>query len=295
MKTYLDPVAVSRLQNMQIRARLVVEGYFAGMHKSPLKGRSTDFADYRRYTQGDDLKHIDWKVYAKVDRYYVKEFEEHTSMSVWLLLDTSNSMEYGSQGVSKLQYGCFLAGALMYLMVKQQDNVGLVTFSDRTHSEFPPRRSANHLNHLLSHLEELVPKGESRIASTLEGLTGRLKRRGLIVLISDLLDDPEQTLQVLKRLRGMKNEVLVFHVLDRDELEFPFSQLMEFEDLETGARKKIDCEAVRREYLKRLRRFLSHFENECPRFQIDYVRASTADTFHEVLTRYLLKRNQIPR
>ena len=162
-------------------------------------------------------------------------------------------MAYGSQGVSKFQYGCYLAAALMYLMAKQQDNAGLYTFSDRVHGEFPPRRGSNHLQVMFNHLEQIEPQGESHIATVLDQLAARLKRRGLVIVISDLMDAPDAVLRALKVLRGRKNEVLVFQLLDRDELEFPFSQLMEFEDLETGARKKIDCEAVRRTYLDRLR------------------------------------------
>ncbi len=295
MKQYLDPVAVSRLASMEIRAKLVVEGFFSGTHRSPLKGRSTDFADYRKYTKGDDLRRIEWKVFAKADRYYIKEYEEQTTLSAWILLDTSESMGYRSApgpSVSKLAYSCYVAGALAYLMMKQQDNAGLVTFSDRLHLTIPPRRSSSHLHVLLDELEKLAPAGHTRCAAALDQVGARLKKRGLLIVLSDLLDDQAAVLASLKVLRGMKTEVIVFHLLDRDELELPFSQLMEFEDLETGERLKVDCETIRRAYRERVARFTGFFADECPRAGIDYVTVNTSETFHEVLVRYLLKRGE---
>lgn len=295
MTQYLDPVAVSRLQSMEIRARLVVEGFFAGSHKSPWKGHSTDFADFRKYSKGDDPRHIDWRVYAKADRYYIKEFEEETSLSAWVLLDTSESMGYRGTGVSKLEYASYVAASLAFLMMKQQDNAGLVTFGEKIHRVIPPRRGAGHLHQILEALEGLRPEGETRVAKSLDEAGGRLKKRGLIVVLSDLLDDPAGVLASLKVLRGMKNEVIVFHLLDREELEFPFSQLMDFEDMETGERLKLDCEAVRRAYLKNVKEFTGHFAEECPRAGIDYLTVNTTEPFHEVLSRYLLKRNEVKR
>jgi uncharacterized protein (DUF58 family) len=293
VRKYLDPVAVSKLQNMQLRARLVVEGMFTGFHKSPYKGHSTDFAEYRKYTRGDEIKNIDWKVFAKVDRYYVKEFEEETSLSAWLILDTSASMTYRSTGVSKLEYGSYIAAALMYLMMKQQDSAGLVTFAEGIRDVIPPRRGSTHLNRMLQYLEEIQPGGETRISAILSQMGDRLRKRGLLVVLSDLLDEPRPILDALKVLRGMKNEVLVFHILDHEEIEFPFTQLMEFEDLETGTKLKVDCDSIRRTYRKKLEEFTDFFKTEGPSAGIDYLRVDTSRPFHEVLVRYLLKRNQV--
>ncbi|MBI4859673.1 MAG: DUF58 domain-containing protein [Candidatus Riflebacteria bacterium] len=295
MKAVLDPVAVSRLQNHKLRARLVVEGFLAGSHRSPYKGHSTDFADFRKYTRGDDPRHIDWRMFAKADRHYIREYEDQTSMSVWLAVDTSESMGYRSGAVSKLEYASYLAASLAYLVMKQQDNAGLVTFGDRLRRFFPPRRGPAHLNLLLEELEELRPEGLTRCAAALDEIGGRLRKRGLVVLLSDLLDEPRAVLASLKVLRGMKNEVIVFHVLDRDEIEFPFAQRMDFEDVETGQRLELDCEVIRREYQERVRRFTGFFGDECPRADIDYVTANTSQPFHELLSRFLLKRSEVRR
>ncbi len=292
MKKYLDAAAVSHLANMKIRARLVVEGFSAGMHRSPLKGHSTDFADYRRYTKGDDPRHIDWKVYAKSERYYIKEFEDQASLSAYILLDASGSMAYGSTSVRKFDYAAYLAGALLYLTMAQQDNAGLFVLGAPDSPSFPPRRGPAHLDRSLECLEKISPVGEGGVLESLEDFTLRLRRRGLIVLLSDLMDEPEPIVEVLKQLRSKKNEVIVFHILDPDEIDFPFNQLMEFEDFETGERLRLDCESVRKSYREAFERYRRHFENELPRVGVDYCFVRTSETFHEVLSRYLLRRNR---
>ncbi|MCS5662061.1 MAG: DUF58 domain-containing protein, partial [Dehalococcoidia bacterium] len=233
-RRYLQPEMVARLDNMALRARLVVEGYLIGLHKSPYHGFSVEFAEHRAYGPGDEIRHLDWKLYGKTDRYYIKQYEEETNLRSYILLDISKSMTFSSQAVSKLDYGSYLTAALTYLMLNQRDAVSLTIFDEKTQGHVPPRSTQGHLNSVLTRLEQIKSGNDTRIAPTLHELADKIKKRGLVILISDLLDDPEEVLSGLKHFRHRKHEVIVFHLMDSREKDLDFSLRTRFRDLETG-------------------------------------------------------------
>ena len=294
--TYLDPSAVSRLAGLELVARLVVEGFISGMHKSPYQGFSVEFVEHRQYMPGDEIRYIDWKVYGKSDRYYIKKFEEETNLKSYLLLDTSGSMAFksdeSSKKITKLEYGCHLAACLAYLMLKQRDSVGLVVFDDQLRSYIPPRHGSAHLHAVMSELEKAIPGGETNISATFNELAQRIVRRGLIIIISDLLDNPEQVLRSLKHFRHKKHEVIVFHILDPAELTFPFDGPVIFRDLETQGQLSVDAELLRDEYLKQMNGLISDYKNGCRASAIDYVQMDTSVPFDYALSLYLSMRKR---
>ena len=301
---YLNPNAVSRLAGMELVARLVVEGFISGMHKSPYQGFSVEFAEHRQYMPGDEIRYIDWKVYGKSDRYYIKKFEEETNLKSYLLLDTSGSMAFKSeeQGAkskeeealssSKLEYGCYLAASLAYLMLKQRDSVGLVIFDDQLRKYIPPRHGPKHLHAVMSELENASPGRETSISATFHELAQRIVRRGLIIIISDLLDDPEQVLRSLKHFRHKKHEVIVFHILDPAETTFPFDGPVLFRDLETRDQLSVEAELLRDEYLQQMNELISTYKSGCGASSIDYVQMDTSVPFDYALSLYLSKRKR---
>ena len=240
---YLDPAVLSRIGSMELKARMVVEGFLAGLHRSPFKGFSVEFAEYRQYMPGDDLSTIDWKVYVRSDRYYVKKFEEETNLDCYLLLDISGSMGYASKGISKLEYGSYVAASLAYLMQRQRDAVGLISFDRRVVDRLPVSARPGHLRTLLAMLDRLRLGEGSDVSKPLHDLADALARRGMAVVISDLLDEPEQIIKGLKHLRYRGSDVIVFHVLDHDELTFPFERTTRFRDME---RRTTRCWRFRR-------------------------------------------------
>jgi len=289
---YFVPDKLARLGNLQLLARTVVEGYISGLHRSPFKGFSTEFAEYRPYVPGDDLKHFDWKVYARTDKRYVREYEEETNMTCTLLVDVSASMAYVSRGISKFDYACFLAAALTYLMVHQRDQVGLVLFADTVKRRIPPRSSAAHMKFVLDQLEEVEPEGTTGIAGALHSTATALKRRGLVVLISDLVDDQDAVMNALQHFRHDRHEIIVFNVFDRAELEFPFRGLLEFRDLETRQKLQTRPEVIREEYLAKVQRFIERYRRDCRNAAIDYQLARTDTPFELMLAAYLSKRQK---
>src|SRR5438046_1008557 len=220
-----DPQTLSRLARLQLRARLVVEGVISGLHRSPYHRFSVEFAQHREYTPGDEIRYLDWKVFGRSDRFYVKEFEEETNLKAHLLLDTSDSMTYRSGALSKLEYGCIVAASLAQLMLQQRDAVGLGLFNDQVQRYLPPRGLASHFTQMLSELEKPATAPKTDLSATFHELAERIKRRGLIIVISDLFGPAEEALMGLRHFRHRKHEVVVFQILDRDELEFPFDDL----------------------------------------------------------------------
>ncbi|MFQ6675759.1 MAG: DUF58 domain-containing protein [Fidelibacterota bacterium] len=292
-RKYLQPEVVAKLNNMSLRARLVVEGYIIGMHKSPYHGFSVEFAEHRAYGPEDEIRHIDWKLYGKTDRFYVKQFEEETNLRSYLLLDTSRSMTYASRKVSKLDYGSYLTAALTYLMLKQQDGVSVTLFDDGIKTYVPPRSTPGHLNTILAQLEHVSPGKDTRIARTLHHLAEKIRKRGLIVLISDLLDDPEEVLAGLKHFRHKKHEVIVFHVMDRRELDFNFPLRSRFKDLETDEEITTEPWQIQGQYTKLVEEFRQTFKKRCRKRNIDYVPLVTDQNLDLALTRYLMKRKVV--
>lgn len=292
-RRFLDPAIVSKLATMELRARLVVEGFVTGLHKSPYKGFSVEFAEHRQYMPGDPLKHIDWNVYGKTDRFYVKEYEEETNLRGYVLLDASASMAYGSGGVSKLEYGRYLAAALIYLMLKQQDSVGLLVFDEAVRDFLPPRSNPRQLHLLLSELDRAEASSSTDIGLVLHDLARRVRRRGLVILISDLLDDPDDVVPGLRHFRHLKHEVVVFHVLDPRELEFGFDADATFRDMETGELMTTEPFSIRRDYLKAVDDWRARLRRECAESGVDYVPVSTATPYDRALFSYLEKRKRL--
>ncbi len=284
---YFDPLTLSKLSTLLLRARYVVEGLISGLHTSPYKGFSVEFSEHRQYTPGDEIRHIDWKAYGKFDRYYIKEYEEETNLRCYLLVDASASMDYRSNGVSKFDYACYLGAALAYVMLNQQDLVGLVTFADGIRQQLPPRSSSGHLRAVIESLEQTVPTGETNLGRTLHHIASQLKRRGLVIVLSDLLDEPAEVMQGLRHLRYQKHEVLVFHVLDGDEIAFPFTQLTQFEDLEADVRVVTDPRAIMADYQEQIQQFIKDYETQCRRQAIDYTLFDTRTPLDKGLLKYL--------
>jgi uncharacterized protein (DUF58 family) len=288
---YLEPTALARVKNLAVVARGVVEGFITGLHSSPYKGFSVEFAEHREYSSGDDPRHLDYKMLARTDRLYIKQYEEETNMRVQILLDTSGSMNYSHERrITKLQYGCYLTAILSYLMMRQQDSVGLTTFDTKIGLDMPARSSPRHFNEMMHRLEAIKPGGETDVASTLHKLAGRFKRRCLIVLLSDLYDEPEEVIRALHHFRHRRHEVILFHILDRAEIEFPFNEVITFHDLENNDRIQIDPAYVREVYRKQLDEFLASYRRACAEAQIDYVLADTSTPYDFMLTKYLNKR-----
>jgi uncharacterized protein (DUF58 family) len=284
---FLDPVALSRLGGLELVARLVVEGFISGLHRSPYQGYSVEFAEHRQYMPGDDIKHIDWKVYGKSERYYVKKFEEETNLRAYILLDISGSMGYGSREMTKLEYACYLASSLTYLMLRQHDHVGLALFDGSLREYIPPRGDPSHLRLITAKLEAVSPGNETSLGDAIHELARRIVRRGLIILISDLLDDPQSVIRGVKLLRHSKHEVIVLHVMDQAELTFPFEGSVIFRDLETGQDLNTDADSLRNEYLRQVEEFLLTYKNGCGASSVDYVLMDTSQPFDHALSAYL--------
>ncbi len=293
-RRFLDPVVLAKIGNLEMIARFVVEGFLVGLHKSPYHGFSVEFAEYRQYNPGDPPKAIDWKVFARTDRFYVKEFEEETNLRSYIMLDKSASMGFLNDGrISKLEYGRFFAAALAYLMVKQKDAVGLLTFDEKPDQFVPSSMTKTQLMELLKALDRTKCTGKTKIDSTFPALAERLKKRGLVVIISDLLDDPDRIMNSLKHFRHKGNEVIVFHILDPAELSFDFKKEAQFVDMETGEKLPIQPWMVRDEYRKSISKFFDTIKYRCQEYGIDYNLITTDKLYDISLLAYLHKRKML--
>jgi uncharacterized protein (DUF58 family) len=295
LRQWLDPAIVARLAHLDVRARLVVEGFIAGMHRSPFHGFSVEFAEHRPYMPGDPLKNLDWKVLAKSDRYLVKQYTEETNLRAHLLVDLSGSMGFQSKraSLSKLEYARSLAAALAYLMIHQQDAVGTMLFADRPLRYVPPRSVRSHLDVVLKTLAEGQPAGRTRLGPALHELAERIKRRGLVVLCSDLMDKPADVLLGLQHFRHRHHEVVVFHILDPDEIEFPYTDTATFVDVESGDRITTEPWEIARRYRERFDAWTAHYRRACRENRIDYVPLDTRTPFDQALLAYLEKRARL--
>jgi uncharacterized protein (DUF58 family) len=291
--SYFDPKVLAEIKNLSLRARVVVDGVMVGIHASQAKGLSSEFEEHRGYTQGDDIRHIDWKAYAKFDRYFIKEYRKTTNLKAYIVMDTSGSMGYASNGISKFDYGSTLAASLAYIMLKWQDSVGLITFSNKIETMIPPKAVHDHLFAILNALQDTKPQGETSGAPVLQDLAASLKRRGLIILISDLLDNPEAVTRGLKQLRSRGSEVIVFQLLDREELEFSFTEPSLFQDMEEELHLLADPLAVRSTYLHAIRSLMETYRNTCHSHHIDYTVFDTSVGLDRVLARYLTWRQKL--
>jgi len=289
-RSYLDPRILDKITRLDLKARHLVEGFVAGMHKSPYHGFSVEFAEHREYVPGDDLKHLDWKVFGRTDRLYVKEYELETNLRSHILLDTSESMEYGSGRISKLELACLVAASMAHLILRQQDSVGVVCFDKEVRQQVPPSSSMGHLKSVLGVLAQAAPRNRTDIAAVFHALAEGIRHRSLVLVISDLFDRPEEVLKALRHFRHRRHDVIVFHVLDEYELTFPFQRMTLFEGLEEQPRLLVDPRALRKAYLEEIGRFCGMIQRECVRQSIDYVRVTTDQPLDVVLSRYLAGR-----
>jgi uncharacterized protein (DUF58 family) len=290
---FLDPAVIAKLGTMELKARTVVEGFLSGLHRSPLKGFSVEFAEYRQYLPGDDLSTLDWKVYARTDRHYVKKFEEETNLECHVLLDVSASMSYrGGAPMSKLEYGSVLAASLAFLMHRQRDATGLIAFDDRIAFRMPASARPGHLHALLLALERLQTGTRSDVGRPLHQLAEALLKRSLVVLISDLLDDPEPTIKGLRHLKFRGTDVVVFQVLDPNELTFPFRGASRFRDLENADEVTADPATIRATYLRELAGLTRRYDRELRGAGIDYVQLDSSQPLDFALLSYLSARSR---
>ncbi len=293
--TYLNLATLARIRNLQLLAKTVVEGFILGLHKSPFHGSSVEFSEHRPYAAGDEIKRIDWKLFAKVDRYYVKQYEAETNLVCNILLDASASMAYQSdpKGLSKLQYGCYLAACLAHFMIGQRDATGLTIFDAEVRSVIPPKLSPTHLRRVLSELENAKPGSQTQVAGAMHRLADTMKRKGLVVLISDLLDDVEAIKSALRRFRFQGHDVIIFHVMDNAELTFPFDRMMQVQDLESGQQTLVAPQSMRDTYMKQLGDFLHGVEKAAGDVKADYKLFDTNTPLEIALSEYLYKRSQL--
>ncbi|HEY4759862.1 MAG TPA: DUF58 domain-containing protein [Thermoguttaceae bacterium] len=289
-KRFLHPEAIKRIARLDIRARYVVEGFLSGMHRSPYFGQSIEFRQHREYTYGDDLRYVDWKVWAKQDRYYVKQFEEDTNLRCTLLCDVSGSMRYGNGALNKYEYGCSISASLAYLLLRQQDAVGCVTFDDDVRTAVPQRTKRNHLDSIIQAMETSSPRNKTDLYQILRKAAENYPRRGLMVLISDLLVEREGLFKGLKLLRSCGHDIMVFHVLDDDELDFTFTGPTRFEGIETADQLRCNPRALREGYLAALGAYLDEVRLGCSRHEVDYIQLRTSQPLDAALAAYLSNR-----
>lgn len=293
--TYLNLATLARIRNLQLLAKTVVEGFILGLHKSPYHGSSVEFSEHRPYAAGDEIKRIDWKLFAKVDRYYVKQYEAETNLVCNILLDASASMAYKSnpEGLSKFEYGCFLAASLAHFMIGQRDATGLTIFDDKIRTVIPPKLSPTHLRRILSELENTKPSSTTQVAGAMNQLADTMKRKGLVVLISDLLDDVDAIKAALRRFRFHGHDIIVFHVMDNAELTFPFDRMMQVQDLESGQQTLVAPQSMRDTYMTQLKQFLQSAEKAAGDVKADYKLFDTNTPLEIALSEYLYKRSQL--
>ena len=287
---FLDPSVLAGIDNLELRARVAVEGFLSGLHRSPHRGFSVEFNDYRQYQRGDDLRHVDWKLYARSEKFYIKQYEDETNTRCMLALDTSASMAYGSKGLSKLDYAISVASALAYFIMRQRDAVGLLTYDDKLRDFLPARARQPHLMQLLRVLSQVQPGQQTDAAKPLGDLAATLTKKSLVLLISDLLQGEEATLATLRNLRAMGHDVIVLHVMDDSELHFNFDESSEFIDSETGEAFITTPASVREAYLDNVNRFLDDCKKQCQRAGVDYCLLNTSEPIDAALAACLSKR-----
>jgi uncharacterized protein (DUF58 family) len=291
VEQYLKPEVIRQISRLDLRAQFIVKGFLQGLHASPFHGFSVEFSEHRKYTPGDDPQDIDWLVYAKTDKYYIKKFEAETNITGYLVMDLSRSMGYTyRQELTKFDYGICLAAALCYLMIHQQDPVGLITFDQKIRQCLPPRSKRTQLGNVLSLLANLRPAGETDIAKSLIQIAAMLRHRSLVMLFTDLFADPKPVIHALRRLRHGGHDVILFHILDEAEVRFPFDGMIEFEEPETHEKLQIDAGNFRPDYLHEIQAFCDTYRRECFQNGIDYVQIDTSMQFDRALTEYLASR-----
>jgi uncharacterized protein (DUF58 family) len=291
VEKYHKPEVINQIKRLDLRAKFVVKGFMQGLHASPFHGFSVEFSEHRKYTPGDDPKDIDWLVYAKTDKYYVKKFEAETNITGFLVMDLSQSMGYTfRQELTKFDYGVCLAASLCYLMIHQQDPCGLITFDTQVRDSLRPKSKRTQLGDVLSHLARLKPTGPTDIAKSLSQIAAMLRHKSLVMIFSDLLAEPEPVLRALRQLRHGGHDVILFHILDEAEVTFPFQGLVEFAEPETDQSLHVDATNYRHDYLAELESFRQKYRRECFQMGVDYVALDTSMPFDKALLEYLLSR-----
>ena len=293
IKNYFSSSIINKISNLSLKAKLVVEGFIIGLHKSPYHGFSVEFSEHKPYGYGDETKYIDWKLWAKTDKLFIKQFEEETNLKCYIIFDKSSSMSYSSQGITKFEYSKNLAASLSYLMIKQQDGVGLSMFDEEIKISIPPKSKKSQLNLLLTTLHNSKSSGNTKISKTLHLLAESIKKKGLIILISDLLDDQDDVLNGLKHFRYNGHEVIIFHILDKKEENLDFGNSIKFIDLETDESIVTDPDHIKFDYKNAVKSFFYNYKKECEKNKIDYVKINTSDPLEKSLVEYLIKRNKI--
>ena len=289
---YLRPEVLSRISSLGLRALRVAEGTIAGLHRSPLHGLSPEFADYREYTFGDDLKNLDWRAYARSDRFYIKRFEDESNLTATIVLDASASMKYGRESMSKFDYGATIAASLAALLVKQRDSAGLITCDATSQKEIPAKATQANLVKLIDTLEKTKPDGQTELGEVLSTLTDRLKRRGMMIIISDLLTPLDSLYEALGKIQFRGHEVLLFHVLDRDEIELPFQESVIFKDIEGEEELFAEPWGFRKAYQEAMQQFMKEVQSRCHYCGIDYVSLTTDQDLGAALSHFLHRRSR---
>lgn len=293
LKKYLPQKALSSVNNLEFLAKQIVEGFVTGLHKSPFHGFSAEFSQHKPYSPGDNIRYMDWKVYARSDRYYIKQFEEETNLRCTLLLDISKSMTYSSGSISKLQFAEIFTACLAYLMLKQRDATGLMLFDDEIRQNLTPKSVPVYIKDIIYSLNSITPGIDTNITNALHNIADSIKKRGLIILISDLLDNPENVISGIKHLKYNQHEIVVFHIVDEEETNFNFKGEFVFEDLETGQKIKTDSRFVRKEYIKLFQQHCELYKTKLTENHVDYVLLNTSTPIETALSRYLMRRENL--
>ncbi len=291
VEEYLRPDVIQQVKRLDLKARFIVEGFMSGLHASPFHGFSVEFSEHRKYTPGDDIRMIDWNVYGKTDRYYIKKFEAETNLEGYLLMDCSGSMDYSTGGrMTKMDYAICLGAALGYMMIGQQDSVGLCTFDEKIRHFLPPKAKRSHLTNMLGILGRTKPAGETNLAAAIHDIAARVRKRSLIILMSDLLADQDGVIDALHHLKFRGHDLIIFQVLDHSEVAFEFDGQVRFEDPESGEHLDVDPQSIRASYLEELRAFIDRYKQECLNVRADFITVDNAMTFDKALIEFLTER-----
>jgi len=291
-RKYLNPQVLNKIASLEIKARLIVEGFISGLHKSPYHGFSVEFAQHREYVPGDDIRYIDWKVYGRSNRYYIKEYEEETNLVSYFVLDGSASMQYRSTNMSKYEYGCHIVAALSYLILQQRDATGLCVFDQEVKQFLAPSSNPNYLKDIIHNISQITPQEKTNMEPVFHAMAERFKKRGLVVIISDLFDDVDHILAGLRHLRHRKHDVIIMHIMDPDEVNFPLQRLTMFEGLEDiNSKVVVNPRAVKVAYLEELNNFILSLKTGCIANRVDYVQITTDQMMDVSLTSYLVNRS----
>lgn len=295
LQRYLLPEVVSKIKNLELIAKYIVEGFLVGLHKSPFHGFSVEFSEHRQYMPGDNIRDIDWKVYGRTDRYYIKQYEEETNLKANILLDISGSMQYSSHSISKFQYAVYLAAAFSYLLLKQRDAVGITLFSDKIHRHLPPKSTNSYIKFLLTELDKASPQqAQTAVSQTLHEMAEKIKRPGLIILLSEFLyEDPQKVIEGLRHFRHYQHEVIVFNIMDPNDRFFDFDDEATFIDLETDESLKTQPYLIRHHYQQLINDFYEEIRRECHNMQVDFQTILTNESFDKAMMRYLIKRKRL--